>query len=99
MSDRFLEMAGRVYTDIVLLSPHDADGRIAVIEAALRAAYDRGAEEGLAVVRPEVAKCANAIGRIDAVVGIVGIRPLSETVDAVERLAAEVATLRRDGVA
>lgn len=55
---------------------------LAVAQAS-NVAFDRGR----AVGREDVAKYSNAIGRIEAALGIVGAQPLSETVRAVENLA------------
>jgi hypothetical protein len=55
-----------------------------------RAAFDRGQKVG----REGLGKYANAIGLIEAVLGIAGAQPLPETVRAVEALAKERDELR-----
>jgi hypothetical protein len=50
---------------------------------------DEAFNRGRAVGREDVGKYSHAIGQIEAVLGIVGARPMRETVDAVRRLHAE----------
>lgn len=65
--DRFEEMAERVQLDMESYALRQSiDGRRRVIAEALRATYERGAEEDRAKGREDVGKYSNAIGRIEA---------------------------------
>jgi hypothetical protein len=86
MNDRFDEMAERVQLAAEAYGlRHNIDSRKRVIAEALRAAHARGLDEGRAVGRADVGKYSNAIGRIEAVIGYSGARPLADTVNAVEQ--------------
>ena len=61
------------------------EARVAELEREREAAYERGRSAG----REDVAKYSRAIGEIEAVLGIAGAVPLSETVAAVRAMADE----------
>jgi hypothetical protein len=85
MTDRWDDEARRVLDE--LSGDDHYAGRLRIIAATLRRAYEAGRATG----RADVAKYSNAVGQIEAAIGYAGARPLRETVQAVRAMAARLA--------